>query len=183
MLLNGDDKDFTMKQKSSTKKIALCGVFAALALTFMYLGGLSVLDLSILAVCALMTMLIVIEVGDKTAWLYVAVTGTLALILLPSKMYAVEYIFFAAVYPVAKMYFERLRPLFATLVKISFLDMLLLLALILAQHVFMLGDEYFGLNVLTVVIGTLFFLLYDFALTACVTFYLVKLRKRLGIKK
>lgn len=172
-----------MNQKSSTQKITLCGVFAALAIAFMYFGGLTVLDLSILAVCALMTMLLVIETGDRTAWIYVAVTGVLALILLPSKLYAVEYIFFAAIYPVMKMYFEKLRPAFATIVKLSFLDMLLLITIILSEHVFMAGDEFFGLNVVTVVVGSLFFLLFDFALTVCVTFYLVKLRKRLGLKK
>lgn len=167
----------------STKKIALCGVFAALAIVFLYLGGLTVLDMTVLAVCALMTMLIVIEAGDKTAWIYVAATSALALILLPNKLYAIEYICFAGVYPVVKLYFERLRTLFAMLVKISFLDMLLLLCVVLAQHVFLLGDEYFSLSVVTIVVGTLFFLLFDFALTVCVTTYLVKLRKRLKLGK
>lgn len=168
---------------SSTKKIALCGVFAALSIAFMYFGGLTVFDLSILVVCALMTMLIVVETGDKTAWIYVAVTGVLALLLLPSKLYALEYVFFAAVYPVMKMYFERLRPIFATLVKLSFMDMLLLVTIVLSEHVFMAGDEFFALNVVTVIVGSLFLLLYDFALTVCATFYLVKLRKRLRLKK
>lgn len=166
-----------------TKKIALCGVFAALAIVFLYLGGLTVLDMTVLAVCALMTMLLVIETGDKTAWIYAAVTSALALILLPNKIYAIEYICFAAVYPIVKLYFERLRPLFAIPVKISFLDILLLLCVILAQHVFLLGDEYFALNVVTILAGTLFFLLFDFALTVCATTYIVKLRKKLGFGK
>ena len=168
---------------STTKKITLCGVFAALAMVMLYIGGLTVMDLTVVAVCALMTMVIVIEAGVRYAWIYAAATAALALILLPNKIYAVEYICFAAVYPAAKLYFERLRPLFAWPVKISFLDMLLLGCVILAQHVFLLGDEYFPLNVVTVLVGTAFFVLYDFALTVCVTFYIVKLRKRLGLGK
>jgi len=168
---------------NTTRKITLCGVFAALAIVMLYIGGMTVADLTVVAVCALMTMVIVIEAGAKYAWIYAAATAALALILLPNKIYAVEYICFAAVYPTAKMYFERLRPLFAWPVKISVLDMMLLGCVLLAQHVFLLGDEYFPLNVVTVLVGTAFFVLYDFALTVCVTFYMVKLRKRLGLGK
>jgi len=170
-------------EMNTTKKITLCGVFAALALALLYIGGLTVLDLSVIAVCALMTMLIVIETGVKYAWIYAAVTSVLALILLPNKIYALEYTCFAAVYPIGKMYFERLIPLFAWPVKLSVLDMMLLLCVVLAQFVFLLGEEYFAFNILTIVIGTVFFVLYDLALTACVTFYIVKLRKRLGFGK
>lgn len=168
---------------STTKKITLCGVFAALAMVMLYIGGLTVADLTVVAVCALMTMVIVIEAGIKYAWIYAAATAALALILLPNKIYAVEYICFAAVYPAAKLYFERLRALFAWPVKISVLDMMLMGCVFLAQRVFLLGDEYFPLSGLTLLIGTAFFVLYDIALTVCVTFYIVKLRKRLGFGK
>ena len=102
-----------MSDKSMTQKIALCGVFAALCLVFLWIGGMTLLDLSVLVVCSLMTMLIVIETGVKTAWVYAAATSALAFLLLPSKLYAVEYTLFAAVYPIMKLYFERLRPLIA----------------------------------------------------------------------
>ncbi len=161
-----------------TKKITLCGVFAALALVFMMLLGLTSLSLSILIVCALMTMLIVVETGRKMAWIYAAVTSVLALLLLPDKLYAIEYTLFAAVYPLFKQSFEKLRNLFAWPLKISFLDCALIVCLILAQHVFMLGDEFFSLSFVTVAVGTLIFILYDLALTACVTLYMVKLRKK-----
>ena len=169
-----------MSDRSLTRKIALCGVFAALCLVFLWIGGMTLLDLSILVVCSLMTMLLVIETGDKTAWIYAAATGVLALLLLPSKLYAIEYILFAAVYPIMKLYFERLRALFAWPVKISFLDTMLLLCVVLAQHVFMAGDDYFALNWITVAMGTLFFILYDITLTLCISLYIVKLRKKLG---
>ncbi len=172
-----------IKNKSMTKKLTLCGIFAALAVVFLYIGGFTVADLSVLALCSLMTMVILVETGEKTAWVYAAVTSTLALILLPSKLYAIEYIFLSATYPILKMHFERLRPIFAYPVKISCLDCMLLVLLVLAEKVFMAGDEFFSLSVVTIVVGTLFFILYDFALTVCITFYLVKLRKKLGLNK
>lgn len=172
-----------MKKRDLTRCIAVCGVFAALAIIFLYIGGLTVLDMTILAVCALMTMLLAVETGAKTAWIYVAVTSVLALIILPSKLYAVEYIFFSALYPILKMYVERIPSLPAYIVKISILDLMLLSSIILAQKVFIVGDEWFSLNTVTILVGTVFFFLYDLCLTSCITFYMVKLRKRLGLKK
>ena len=66
--------------------------------------------------------------------------------------------------------------------KLSFLDSMLLVTIVLAQKVFVMGDEYFSLTVPTILLGTLFFVVYDLALTACITVYLVKLRKKLGLK-
>ena len=170
-------------EMKTSKKVALCGVFAALSVVMLYIGGLTLLDLTVVAVCALMTMIIVAETGVRSAWIYTAATGALALILLPNKIYAFEYICFGALYPVAKLYFERMRPLLAWPVKISFLDILLIGCVLLAQKVFLLGDEYFALNAVTLLVGTAFFVLYDLALTVGITFYIVKLRKRLGLGK
>lgn len=171
-----------MKNRNFTGQIALCGIFAALAIVFLLVGGLTVLDLSVLAVCALMTMLLVVEAGKKMTWIYVAVTGVLALILLPNKLYAIEYIVFSAVYPLVKLHFERLPQMFAWPLKISFLDSMLLITLVLAHKVFLLGDEFYSFSAPTILFGTLFFVVFDMALTACITVYLVKLRKKLGLK-
>ena len=171
-----------MKQKNLTKQITLCGIFAALAVVFLLIGGMTVLNLSVLSVCALMTMLLVVECGVKMTWIYVAVTGVLALILLPDKLYAIEYIGLSAVYPLVKLHFERLPQLYAWPLKISVLDTMLLITVVLGQKVFMAGDAYYSLTPLTILLGTLFFIIFDLALTSCITLYLVKLRKKLGLK-
>ena len=182
MRLGLTEIDWLMKNKNLTKQITLCGIFAALAVVFLLIGGMTVLDLSVLCVCALMTMLLVVEAGVKMTWIYAAVTGVLALIFLPNKLYAIEYIIFSAVYPMVKLAFERLPQLMAWPLKISFLDTMLLICIVLGQKVFLLGDEYYALTAGTVLAGTLFFVLFDMALTACITVYLVKLRKKLGLK-
>ncbi|MBQ3638237.1 MAG: hypothetical protein II953_07740 [Clostridia bacterium] len=167
--------------RSRSRRIALCGIFAALCLVFLGFGGLTLLDLSILVVCALMTMLLVVEAGVRMTWIYAAATSVLALLLLPSKLYAVEYALFAAVYPILKLYMEKLPAIAAYPVKISCLDSMLLLCLVLAQKVFMAGEDYFSLSWITVGVGTLFFILFDVTLSLCISLYLVKLRKKLGI--
>ena len=169
------------KRKSATRRIAVCGVFAALCMVILWVGGMTLLDLSVLVVCALMTMLLVVETGEKMTWIYAAATSALALLLLPSKLYAVEYILFAAVYPILKLHFERLPPVLAWPVKISCLDSMLLVCVVLGQYVFMAGEDYFGLSWITVGVGTLFFLLFDVTLSLCISLYIVKLRKKLKI--
>ena len=170
-----------MDQKSRTRKLALCGVFAALCIVFLWLGGMTVLDLSVLVVCALMTMLLVVETGEKMTWLYAAATAVLTLLLLPSKFYAIQYILFGAVYPILKLHFEKLPAVFAWPVKISCLDSMLLLCVVLALVLFKLGDEFFPLSWITIGLGTLFFILFDLTLSLCISLYIVKLRKKLKI--
>ncbi len=167
-----------MKNRTLTKKIALCGVMAALAMVFLYIGGLTVLDISVILICSLMTMIIMVETGEKMTWIYFAATSVLSLIILPSKLYAVEYILFGALYPIIKMHFEKLRSLFAWFLKISALDLMLLGCVVLGQFVFNMGEEYFPLTVTTMLLGTIFFVLFDITLTLCISFYMVKLRNK-----
>ncbi|MBE6541907.1 MAG: hypothetical protein E7672_05625 [Ruminococcaceae bacterium] len=172
-----------MKNKEMIRNISVAGIFAALAIAFMYIGGLTMLDLSVLVVCSLMTMILVVETNVRMAWIYAAVTSVLALILMPSKLYAIEYVMFSALYPILKLYVERISPIPAFIVKISILDTMLLSSIVLAQKVFLLGDEWFSLNLITILLGTVFFVVYDLCISTFITFYMVKLRKRLGIKK
>ena len=170
------------ENKKLTKNIALCGVLAGLAIGMMYLGEFTPLDLSLLLICSLITILTVIETGNKMACIYAAVTSVLALVILPNKLYAIEYIVFSAIYPIVKGYAERLPKWPAFVVKIAVLDIMLLFCILLGQYVFALGEEFYSLGVLTMVIGTLFFMLYDYTLTKCITYYIVILRKKLKIK-
>lgn len=170
------------EKKKLTKNIALCGVLAGLAVGMLYLGEFTPLDLSLLLICALITVLVVIETGNKMAWLYAAVTSVLALIILPNKLYAIEYVVFAAMYPILKGYAEKLPKWPSFILKIAILDAMLFLCVTLGQFVFLVGDEFFSLSVITMVLGTLFFVLFDYTLTKCITYYIVKLRKKLRIK-
>ena len=77
-------------QIALSKKIAFSAIIAALSVVLLYIGSISVLDLSAVVICALLTMLVVVEAGEKFAWLSVAVAGVLSLLLLPVKMLAVE---------------------------------------------------------------------------------------------
>lgn len=168
----------------NAKTLAFCGVCAALNIVFMLAGSIfELFDLSILVICSLVTMLVVVECGAGAAWVFAAASSALAFILLPNKLYAIEYLLFAAMYPIVKMYFEKYRALFAWPLKLSFLDSALLLCVILGQYVFLMGDDYYSFKVITILIGTAFFILYDITLTACISVYMIKIAPRLKKKK
>ena len=175
-------RDCMKRDKTLTKKLTLCGVMAALALALLYIGGITVLDLSVVLVCSMITMFIMIETGERMTWTYLAVAVFLAFLILPSKMYAIEYTLFGALYPILKAYIERLRGPIVWMLKLLSLNAMLAVCVLTAKFVFALGDEYFPLGVITFVLGTLFFVLYDRVLTMCVTFYIVKLRNKLKLK-
>lgn len=168
---------------SPARVAAFCGIFAALSMVMLYIGGLTVLDLTALVACSLITVLVAIETGTKTGWIYAAVTSALALILLPSKLYAIQYILFSAVYPMLLPIFGRLPRIASLIVRVAVLDIMLLGCVLLGQYVFMVGDEFFSFGVVTFVLGTAFFVLYDFALSQCIRVYLVKLRKKINFSK
>lgn len=171
-----------MTNKNLTKKIALGGVMAALTVALLYLLGLTAFDLSVLVLCSLITMLVMVECGVKVTWIYTAVTGVLALLLLPSKLYAIEYLLFGALYPILKMYFERLNAFYAWLLKISCLDSMLMLCLVLVRLIFTTAD-FFPFAMPTFIIGTAFFILYDIVMTMFISLYMIKLRKIFKLPK
>lgn len=177
-------KNERVSSLSLTRRLAFSAIIAALSVVFLYIGCLtSVLDLSSAALCALLTMLVVVEVGQKFAWLTVAVAGVLSLLLLPDKLVAVEYLFLGGIYPILKAVLEKLPYWFAWLAKLSTLDSMLLITIALSKLVFTAGDEYFDLTAITMLLGTLFFILYDVTLSTCITAYITRLRKRLGLRK
>ena len=155
---------------------------AALALALLYVGGITVLDLSVVLFCSMITMFVMIETGEKMTWTYFAATAFLAFLILPSKIYAIEYTLFGALYPIIKSYFERIRGWLSFALKLVAFNVMVAICVLLAKFVFLLGDEYFPLGVITFVVGSAFFVLYDRVLTKCVTFYLVKLRNKLKFK-
>lgn len=167
---------------SSVRRLAFCGVFAALTIVMLYIGGLTVLDLSVLMLCSFITILVAIETGTRACVIYSAATSVLALILLPSKLYAVEYALFSAAYPLLRPLIERLGRL-SFVLKIAALDAMLLGCVLLGQYAFNMGEEFYSLGAVTMLVGTVFFILYDILLGRVITFYFARLRGKIKLYK
>ena len=110
-------------------------------------------------------------------------TGALSLLLLPVKLPAVMYLFFGGIYPILKARMEKTPYWLSWLFKLSTLDTMLLGTIALSKLVFTAEEPFFDFTGIVLLVGTVFFIVYDLALTTCVTAYITRLRKRLGLKK
>ncbi|MBE6597964.1 MAG: hypothetical protein E7638_00830 [Ruminococcaceae bacterium] len=172
------------KKKSEAKRAAVCGILCAVCVVLLYLGSVTVFDLSVIALCAVFTMVVKVELGGSVyPWLYTAVTGVLALILLPSKLLAVEYILIGGIYPLVKAVFEKFHPVVSWVLKISVIDCMVLLEIIVSRFVFVAEEARIDLTVPAILLATVFAVLYDIALTVVISAYILKIRKRLGLQK
>ena len=166
-----------------SKRLAFAAVNSALSVVLLYIGSISVLDMSSVVICALLTMLVVVEAGEKFAWLTAAVTGLLSFLLLPVKLPAVLYLFFGGIYPILKARLEKVPYWLSWLFKFSLMDTMLLFTIALSKLVFTAEEAFFDFTLPVLLVGTVFFILYDLALTTCVTAYITRLRKKLGLRK
>ncbi len=175
-------KNSFFKSSLRTRRIAVCSLLVALGIVFMLIGAITeILDLTMLVLASLCIIFAVIEIGFRWAWLVWGVTALLCLLLLPSKTAALLYLL-GGFYPIAKAGFEKYHPVIVWTLKLSLFNTLQLLFILTAQKVLGLSGAGYTFAILEILLGNAFFVLYDFALSACITMYLVRFRRRLKIK-
>jgi hypothetical protein len=170
-------------QRRSTKVLVFSAIMSALGVVMLSLGSvIEVLDLTMAQVASLLTFIVLLEAGSYWPWLVYAVTGTLAMLLLPNKFPALIYVAFSGFYPMIKQKVEPLGRVPSWIIKLASFNVALTLTVILCEKVFSLGDHFFSLSPWLFIGGNATFVLYDVALTRLIIFYIFKLRKRLRIK-
>ncbi|MBQ7348147.1 MAG: hypothetical protein IJW55_09320 [Clostridia bacterium] len=172
--------------RKRTKYLTVSAMLAALGVVFLMLGSLiEVLDITVAVLASILCIYAVIEMGGAYPWLIWLVTSVLSLLLLPQKTPALFYTFFAGFYPILKEKLEKLKRPVSAVLKIVVFHLclgliVLVMKLFLPDQLVFDGMEW--LPIALYVMCLVCFVLYDFALTQVITFYLVKLRKRFGIK-
>ena len=169
--------------KKSTKRLTLCAVLTARGVVVLSLGSLlEVLDLSAAALAGMLVVIVVIEVGGPWPWLVWAATGFISL-LLPLKTAAVFYLIFAGYYPILKEKIEKLRSrLLRWAIKLFFMNAALTLVILVTSYVLTLPDAALDWTWLLYLLGNIAFVLFDIAMTRLITLYLLRWRRKLGIK-
>ena len=165
-----------------TRRISACGILSALGVICLSVGSLiEVMDLSMIMIASFLIAFAVIEMGKRWAWLIWGVTALLSLLLLPNKLAALLYLM-GGMYPIVKSSLERLRPLLSWAGKLVAFNVVQILFLLIARELFgMTGPDY-ALIWGVVLFNNVLFILFDIVLTVFITFYLVKLRRRLKIQ-
>ncbi|MBR1482228.1 MAG: hypothetical protein IJ598_04560 [Ruminococcus sp.] len=168
-------------------RIALCAVVAGLAVAVMLLTALLPVGTYALPVFAgALLIAVVVEYGAKWAFGVYAVAAVLSFFVAADKEAALYFAMFFGYYPVLKSLIERkiMKKPLCLLVKLAVFNVAAVASFFLATLV--LGvpiSEFslFGVNMPLVflLIGNVFFLFYDRALTIFAVFYVRKLRDKL----
>ena len=125
--------------RKTTRRIATCGVFCALAVVMLGLGAIiEVLDLTASAIAALVLLPILLCYGGKYAWLSYAVTATLGVLLMPQSLAAWMYAGLTGFYPMVKERLDKLPRIVGWPIKLALLTAVLYLAVF---YFIMLGGE------------------------------------------
>ena len=168
-----------------TKCLTVSALLAALGVAVLLLGSLfDSLDLTVAAFASFFCVYAVIELRGWYPWAVWVVTSGLAFLLLPQKSPALFYLLLGF-YPIVKALVERLPRVAAWVIKFVWLHASG--ALIWLGFRFLLAPnaepESRPWMLAVFYLAILFcFVLYDIALTRLITFYLLKLKGRLGLK-
>ncbi len=177
-----------MNRKDSSRqprRMALCGVTAAVSLLLMFLTTVfPVMSYGLPALCGVLTTLIVIECGDRMALTMYGAVSILSLLLLPSKESAVVYLLLFGWYPVAKRRIESLRkPVIEWLLKL--ISMAVPIGIGSAAAIAVLGVAgFFGPDITGWLIPLFYlavgvvFVFYDIALTRLISVYFSVIRPK-----
>ena len=171
--------------RGRTKYLTVSAMLVALGVILLGLGSLiNTLDLTVAALASILCVWAVIEMGKTYAWMIWLVTSFLAILLLPQKPPGCFYLFIG-LYPILKERLERLPRAVEWVLKIVIFHAMIALCW-LVLRIFVPGEaalEFGWLLLATYALALVAFLLYDYALTKLISFYLQKLQKRLGLKR
>lgn len=169
-----------MKKKNGSARTALAGMLAALSVVVLFIGAVTgVMDLTGICVASAFTAIAVVELGGAYPWLIWAVTTVISFILLPDKSVAATYALFGGVYPMLKLYFERLSRIAEWAAKLGYGVVVLGVLYALSRFVFGIPQETGWLMMGLGVGYAVFFVVYDYALSVAMTMYMRRLRPKL----
>lgn len=178
-----------MRRRNDTKRLALCGVLAALSVALLFFGG--VLPFASIA-CPVLASLVLIpvyaETGKKWSLIWFFAVAALAALIAPDKESAVLFAFFGY-YPMLRKLLNRLRPKAVQwIVKLAYCTAAVLAAYALMLFVFRLEalraefaqyETY--LLALLLVMANVTFAIYDVLIDRLEIVYHVKLRPKLKL--
>ena len=180
-------------RKSKSWAMAYCGMAAALSVALMLLGAVFPIAMFIApAVAGFLIATVCVECGKTMALTAYGAVSLLSLLFVPDKEVALTFVFLLGYYPLAKPYFERIRPaLLRAVCKLLLcnggilamygLVLLLVPAGSIAEE---LRTTALAVSLVTLAMGNAAFLLYDRALHNMLMLYKVvwqpRLHKMLG---
>ena len=174
-----EDKYFFTVNVLKTRDISLSGLFAAVAVIILYMGSLIPdFDLAAAAIAGVIPAVICAVTGVANGFMNFLATAILAFILLPSKRVGVEYLFVFGIYPLMKIYIDRLRkPVVAGIIKALFSNAVIIICMQFFAGLF-LAPEFMGKKwkMLAIIVLNIVFWIYDAGMSKILFFCIRKAR-------
>lgn len=178
----------TPRRSMESRRIALGGIFSALSIVVMLMGGiLPFATFSAPAIAGILIVPVAIEFGMKTGYLLYAAIGLLSVFILPDKEMALIFIFLFGFYPLLKARLERIPArVLQWAAKLTLFNVCIFCMYGLILFVFPIGAvvaEFEEMGTVFIasllLLGNLAFVIYDMALVKMIGLYCVKMRPRL----
>ena len=168
-------------------KVSLGGAVAALSLVLMFMSALIPFGTFAFPTFAGMLLtVIVIEMGFGYAIAVYAVTALLSFLLVPDKEAALIYTVFLGFYPIIKGLIERIKnKVLQYVIKFALFNVCMIGEFFIAVNLLSIPESsyyVFGLNIplIFLLLGNVFFVIYDICITRLVTIYLLKWHNKLN---
>lgn len=176
-------------------------LLSALGVALLFLGSIiQTLDLSMAAMASFFCLFAVLEFRGVYPWLVFAVTGILAVVLMPYSMGGWFYLLFFGFYPIFKNFVERFKKPISWTLKLLLFNVALFLGTAVAFYLlvgdttdknlidafsFIFGVEELGPIVTAGVylLANVTFVVYDIALSKLIILYYFKIRKKFKFLK
>ena len=172
--------------KPSSFRVAVGGIVAALGLVLMLLTFLPFGTYAFPAFAGMLLVIIVIEFGYPYALSVFSATALLSFLIVTDKEAALLYALFFGYYPIVKALIERVKSRSVQyIVKYAVFNVCMVAAFYLAVWVLSVPEEsfvIFGVYLpwAFLLMGNVFFLVYDICITRIVTLYLLKWHDKLN---
>ena len=171
---------------SNSYKVAFGGIVAAVSLASMVLTGfIPVGTYACPAFAGILLAAIVIELGARPAWAVFTAVALVSIVFVGDKEAALYYMFFFGFYPVIKAKLETLSNVWAQRgLKLAVFNACMLAVFYLGVSLFSVPKESFTvfgvyLPLVFLLLGNIFFVIYDIAVTRLITAYIQVWRKKL----
>ena len=180
-------------RRSKSWAMAYCGMAAALSVAMMLMGAVFPIAMFIApAVASFLIATVCVECGRTMALTAYGAVSLLSLLFVPDKEVALTFVFLLGYYPLAKPYFEKIRPaLLRAVCKLLLCNgaVLAMYGLLLLVPAGSIAEELrttaLAVSLVTLAMGNVAFLLYDRALHNMLMLYRLvwqpKLHKMLGV--
>ncbi len=159
----------------NTSKLTYGALLSGLSVVFLWLSAFfPTLSLTIVAIAGILIISVLIECGYRYAILCYIAVSVLSFMLVTDRINVLFYIFILGSYPIVKSFLERIKNIYLSyFVKLIYCNSVLLVLYFFFTAVVteFIPFENFVLPVLLIG-GSVFFIVYDLALTKLIVYYL-----------